>query len=233
MITKIFNSVITTSINHGLSTGTLVRISNTGMGINGHNYYVKVLSLRSFSLYADTSLTIPLGGMANFATSTISVIPLNQTSITYSAFPPKWSAVDWPVTWINSSSVSSSGSVYQICGTAVESSSVSLTAPPGSTFTSVEFASYGTPTGTCGSFAIGGCHASNSLSIVKNYVLGRSGTITIPATNEVFGDPCIGTAKQLYVQATAIATSTTTRSESTSTLVWTNSGSAITWKNTL
>jgi hypothetical protein len=103
MTTRIFNSVITTSINHGLSTGTLVRISNTGMGINGHNYYVKVLSLRSFSLYADSSLTIPLGGMANLTTSTLSVIPLNQTSITYAAFPPQWTAVNWPVTMINSS----------------------------------------------------------------------------------------------------------------------------------
>jgi hypothetical protein len=103
MITKIFNSVITTSVNHGLSTGTLVRIGNTTTGINGHNYYVKVLSARSFSLYANSSLTIPLGGMANLTTSTISVIPLNQTSITYSAFPPQWAAVNWPVTMINSS----------------------------------------------------------------------------------------------------------------------------------
>lgn len=103
MNTIIFNSVITTSINHGLVTGTLVRIGNTNTGINGHNYYVKVLSARSFSLYADSSLTIPLGGRANLATSTLSVIPLNQTSITYSAFPPQWTAVNWPVTWINSS----------------------------------------------------------------------------------------------------------------------------------
>jgi len=219
MTTRIFNSVITTSINHGLSTGTLVRISNTGMGINGHNYYVKVLSLRSFSLYADSSLTIPLGGNANFATSTISVIPLNQTSITYAAFPPKWSAVDWPVTMINSG-------VYQICGTADEGGTVSLTAPPGSTFTSVDFASYGSPAGICSSFATGGCHALNSLSVVQGYVIGKTGTVTIPATNAVFGDPCVGTVKRLYVQATATA-------PQSGTLNWTNSGSAITWKNTL
>jgi hypothetical protein len=64
---------------------------------------VKVLSARSFSLYADSSLTIPLGGRANLATSTLSVIPLNQTSITYANFPPQWTAVNWPVTLINSS----------------------------------------------------------------------------------------------------------------------------------
>jgi hypothetical protein len=100
---RIFNSVITTSVEHGLNTGTLVRISNTNTGINGHNYYVKVLTAHSFSLFADSSLTIPLGSNANLVTSTISVIPLNQSSITYSAFPPGWTAIDWPITWINSS----------------------------------------------------------------------------------------------------------------------------------
>ena len=97
-----------------------------------------------------------------------------------------------------------SGTVtYQVCGTALEDSSVTMVAPAGSTFTSVEFASYGTPTGTCGAFALGGCHAVSSLSIVQGYLIGQSGTINIPATNAVFGDPCSGTPKRLYVQATA------------------------------
>jgi hypothetical protein len=92
---------------------------------------------------------------------------------------------------------------YQICATAAENGTATLTAPPGSTFTSVEFASYGTPSGTCGSFATGGCHATNSVSVVQGYLIGQSGTINIPATNAVFGDPCLGTAKSLYIQATA------------------------------
>ena len=97
-----------------------------------------------------------------------------------------------------------SGTVtYQVCGTALEDSSVTMVAPAGSTCTSVEFASYGTPTGTCGAFALGGCHAVSSLSIVQGYLIGQSGTINIPATNAVFGDPCSGTPKRLYVQATA------------------------------
>ena len=95
---------------------------------------------------------------------------------------------------------------YQICGTAGEDGTATLTAPAGATFTSVEFASYGTPSGTCGSFALGGCHATNSLSIVQGYLIGQTGTVNIPATNAVFGDPCGGTSKSLAVQATATGT---------------------------
>jgi hypothetical protein len=99
-----------------------------------------------------------------------------------------------------------------VCATADENLTAVLTAPTGSTFTSVEFASYGTPTGICGAFALGGCHASNSLSTVQGYLIGNSGSINIPATNAVFGDPCVGTGKRLYVQATATYTSSTSGS---------------------
>jgi hypothetical protein len=97
------------------------------------------------------------------------------------------------------------GVTYSISGTAAENGTVTLTAPAGSTFTSVDFASYGTPTGTAPNFAIGGCHATNSVSVVQGYLIGQSGTINIPATNAVFGDPCNGTAKSLYITATATA----------------------------
>lgn len=90
-----------------------------------------------------------------------------------------------------------------VCGTANESGSVSLTAPPGYTFISITFASYGTPNGSCGAFSIGGCHASNSLSIVQGLVVGKSGTVNIPANNATFGDPCVGTFKRLYIEAVA------------------------------
>jgi hypothetical protein len=88
-----------------------------------------------------------------------------------------------------------------ICGTAGEGGTVTITAPPGNYITGVQFASYGTPTGSCGSFAIGTCHAANSLSIVSAALIGfNSGSVS--ADNTVFGDPCGGTVKQLYIQAT-------------------------------
>ncbi|MFN8245888.1 MAG: MopE-related protein [Ferruginibacter sp.] len=88
-----------------------------------------------------------------------------------------------------------------VCGTADENASVTLTAPAGRVFTAVNFASYGTPDGTCNNFSIGSCHASNSLSIVQGMVIGQN-SVSIPASNGLFGDPCPGTFKRLYIQAT-------------------------------
>ena len=88
-----------------------------------------------------------------------------------------------------------------ICGTSPEGGTVTITAPPGSVIVSIDFASYGTPNGSCGSFTIGGCHSSNSVAIVSTALLGlNSGSVD--ANNAIFGDPCGGTFKRLYVQAT-------------------------------
>lgn len=48
--------------------------------------------------------------------------------------------------------------------------------------------------------------STDSVTIVSGYLIGNGGTINIPATNEVFGDPCGGTGKRLYIQATASQT---------------------------
>jgi hypothetical protein len=88
-----------------------------------------------------------------------------------------------------------------VCATADENGNLVLTAPSGGIITAINFASYGTPTGICGSFSLGACNAANSKTIVEGYALGKN-TVTIPANNSVFGDPCVGTFKRLYVQAT-------------------------------
>jgi len=67
--------------------------------------------------------------------------------------------------------------------------------------TSIDFASYGTPNGSCGAFIMGGCNAANSVSICNTAFLGKN-SASVNATNAVFGDPCGGTFKRLYVQAT-------------------------------
>ncbi|MBA3899945.1 MAG: HYR domain-containing protein, partial [Bacteroidetes bacterium] len=88
-----------------------------------------------------------------------------------------------------------------ICATATEGNSLTLTAPQGAVITSIDFASYGNPNGSCGNFTQGWCHAANSVSIVSNLALNKN-TVTIQALNSLFGDPCGGTVKRLYVQAT-------------------------------
>ena len=79
-----------------------------------------------------------------------------------------------------------------------EGNPISVEAPAGKVVTQILFASYGTPTGAPGSFTIGSCHASNSRQKVEQALLGRS-SATISASNEVFGDPCGGVVKSLYV----------------------------------
>ncbi|WP_218248631.1 T9SS type A sorting domain-containing protein [Kaistella faecalis] len=88
--------------------------------------------------------------------------------------------------------------------TAAENGNAGLTAPAGTYFATVNFASYGMPGGTAPNFTFGSCHAATSQSVTENYLLGNSGSVTIPATNAVFGDPCSGTVKKLSVSASYV-----------------------------
>jgi len=66
----------------------------------------------------------------------------------------------------------------------------------------ITFASYGTPSGACGSWAVNAsCSARNSSAIVEGYCLGKA-ACAVPATTPVFGDPCYDVVKRLVVEAT-------------------------------
>jgi hypothetical protein len=110
-------------------------------------------------------------------------------------------------TWFDLSGIPS---IPQIGGKVAEGGNLTLTAPLGSVITSIDFASYGTPTGTFPNFSIGGCHASNSVSVVEGLALGQN-SVTISASNDIFGDPCVGTPKELAVVATTNSSSTAAR----------------------
>jgi glucuronoarabinoxylan endo-1,4-beta-xylanase len=87
----------------------------------------------------------------------------------------------------------------RVCTSAAENASATLACPAGQSISSIGFASYGTPTGACGSYATSACNASNSMSIVSNACLGRT-SCTVAANNATFGDPCLNTVKRLNVQ---------------------------------
>ncbi|XP_010522389.1 PREDICTED: beta-galactosidase 9 [Tarenaya hassleriana] len=71
----------------------------------------------------------------------------------------------------------------------------------GNVISSIEFASYGTPKGSCQNFSTGRCHSSNSLSIVSEACEGRNSCF-VEVSNAAFGnDPCRGTVKTLAVMA--------------------------------
>ncbi|EGD77228.1 hypothetical protein PTSG_08321 [Salpingoeca rosetta] len=93
----------------------------------------------------------------------------------------------------------------KVGGLAAENTDLVLTCASG-TISGIEFASFGTPTGSCGNFSKGSCDAASTMKIVQSMCVGKS-SCTIPATDTTFGDPCYGTAKVLAVQATGCSAS--------------------------
>jgi hypothetical protein len=86
-------------------------------------------------------------------------------------------------------------------------STATVTCPAGSTIEAIEFASFGTPSGTCGSFSTGSCDDSNNSSgnnqereIASAACYGLS-SCNINVSTSTFGDPCTGTTKYFDVQA--------------------------------
>ncbi|WP_437726410.1 CAP domain-containing protein [Sorangium sp. So ce861] len=86
-----------------------------------------------------------------------------------------------------------------VCDTAPEGSDIALACPAGEVITAVEFASYGTPRGVCGSYRATSCNAPTSKAVVERACLGQS-SCTVRANNATFGDPCRRATKRMYVQ---------------------------------
>ncbi|XP_021667108.2 beta-galactosidase 5 isoform X2 [Hevea brasiliensis] len=88
---------------------------------------------------------------------------------------------------------------------------VQLRCAPGQSISAIKFASFGTPSGTCGSFQKGTCHAPNAhSSIEKKCIAQESCMVTISSSS--FGpDPCPNVLKKLSVEAVCSTTSTTTQ----------------------
>lgn len=100
--------------------------------------------------------------------------------------------------------VGGAGTSSTVCGTAAENDSATLSCPAGQIIDSVVFASFGTPTGTCGNFAASSCDASTSAATIQTLCAGKS-SCSVPATNSAFGgDPCHKTTKKLAVEVTCV-----------------------------
>ncbi|KAF8403035.1 hypothetical protein HHK36_011130 [Tetracentron sinense] len=72
---------------------------------------------------------------------------------------------------------------------------------PNQIISSIKFASFGTPHGTCGSFSLSRCNSTSSLSIVQKACIG-SKSCSIEVSIGKFGDPCVGVTKSLAVEVT-------------------------------
>ncbi|KAK9280236.1 hypothetical protein L1049_013923 [Liquidambar formosana] len=78
---------------------------------------------------------------------------------------------------------------------------LSLDCPlPNQVISSIKFASFGTPRGTCGSFRHGRCSSTRALSIAQKACIGSS-SCSIGVSIDTFGDPCMGVTKSLAIEA--------------------------------
>lgn len=93
-----------------------------------------------------------------------------------------------------------------ICDSVDEGGTASITCSSG-VITTIDFASYGTPTGYCGQYYNSTCNAETSINIVYNACINRA-SCSVYADNYVFGDPCVFTFKRLFIQVTCTAQNT-------------------------
>jgi hypothetical protein len=152
------------------------------------------------------------GNNVGINSSTYSFVPVNNDAITCiltsgatctTGNPATSNAITMTVnSLIGNNSLDNINGVHGVlCTTTGENSNSVFNAPAGTYFINVGFASYGTPNGTCPAFTLGGCNSITSQSVTEGYLLGNN-SATIPATNTVFGDPCVGTLKRLYILTT-------------------------------
>ncbi|MEO8238007.1 MAG: T9SS sorting signal type C domain-containing protein [Flavobacterium sp.] len=190
--TKTFGAITTVSGNWSMISGTLANLG-------GFTHTAGTLVLGGAG-----PLLSSWGSTASGATNTTNDYFTGTGRINVSSAP--YPAID------NNYASYTSGVTGQVAGTQGEYAnpptntlpgSLTLSAPAGSAFINVKFASYGLPGGTSPNFTIGSCHAFNSRTVTTG-LLGNN-IATIPASgsfNNTFGDPCYGTVKSYNVVAT-------------------------------
>ncbi|KAF8405296.1 hypothetical protein HHK36_010198 [Tetracentron sinense] len=87
---------------------------------------------------------------------------------------------------------------------------VHLRCAPGQSISAIKFASFGTPSGTCGSFQQGTCHAPTSYATLEKKCIGQQ-RCAVTISNSNFGaDPCPNVLKRLSVEAVCAPIASTT-----------------------
>jgi alpha-L-rhamnosidase len=116
--------------------------------------------------------------------------------------------IPFPAGTLSTALIATEGSDALSCvASAPENTPVTFSCP-GGTFTSVTFASYGTPTGSCGSgFSNGSCNAASSVALVSAACVGRS-SCSIDVSDTTFTDPCFGVVKSFSASLACSSNST-------------------------
>ena len=117
--------------------------------------------------------------------------------------PPAGFAAPAAADWLINTTVTSGGGpgTSPFCGSILNLQDLSLACFSG-VISAITFASYGTPSGACGSWRVNAsCNDPNSLAAVQQQCVGKQ-ACTVAAGPPNFGDPCYNTVKHLDVQAT-------------------------------
>ncbi|AQL09739.1 Beta-galactosidase 5 [Zea mays] len=78
---------------------------------------------------------------------------------------------------------------------------VHLRCARGQSISAIKFASFGTPTGTCGDFQQGDCHSANSHTVLEKKCIGLQRCVVAISPESFGGDPCPSVTKRVAVQA--------------------------------
>lgn len=187
-----------------LSTGVTLLVYMKSLGVGE---YVPIIDMRNggydefelFALASDTPVRV------NYAKAN-ALFPYVHNEVKLSR---DWAFYALQVKSDSYSSTTTTTTVSTACCTALEDTACQLSCPSNAVITGVVFASYGTATGSCNSFAYGNCHSSSSATVLSACV-GQS-SCSVNASNSVFnGDPCYSTVKSLSVQVSCTAYSTQT-----------------------
>jgi hypothetical protein len=114
------------------------------------------------------------------------------------AGPPAGTFAPAEADWLVNTSVTGGGSApltSPFCAEELNLSTLSMFCASG-VINGITFASYGTPTGSCGSWAVNAsCNAANSTAIVSAACLGKE-FCSVKADTPTFGDPCCACARR-------------------------------------
>jgi hypothetical protein len=89
------------------------------------------------------------------------------------------------------------------CGQGPEGAIVAINCEAGRTITAIEFASFGNPTGVCGTYKAGTCVGGSTLQAVKNACLGKA-ACSVTVASSLLGDGCAGQPKTFDLQVTCM-----------------------------
>ena len=121
----------------------------------------------------------------------------------FTAGPPAGTAAPADADWLVNTSTSGAAAPLSspFCADEINLSTLTMYCATG-VIDAIVFASYGTPTGACGSYAVNAsCNAPTSRAVFERACVGQA-ACSVQTDTATFGDPCYGTVKHAAVEAT-------------------------------